>query len=80
MSLPGLTRETVLRAAESFTEKRKKVAWTVFIDGEEYPLRELAVRALDVRSGSMKDIGQAARHLQKLGFIIHFKGQLRLKV
>ncbi len=63
-----LTREDIVRAANSFRWTRKGAKWTVIVGDREFPARPVVLEAAGVPPNDPTNSHQAVEILRRLGF------------
>jgi len=70
-----LTRQDIIRAANTFEWRRKMPKWTVIVERRELPARPLVLTAAGVAPNDPTNSHQAVGKLKALGFDTRYQGK-----
>lgn len=71
----SLTKQDIIRTAQTFVWRRQMTKWTVSVDGNEYPVRPLVLEAAGVPPNDPTNSHMAVAKLQALGFSVRYAGK-----
>jgi len=75
VKVAALTRQDIVKAAQSFAWSRRMTKWSTIVEGKELPARPLVLHAAGVAPNDATNSHQAIAILKDLGFETRYEGR-----
>jgi hypothetical protein len=75
VKVAALTRQDIVKAAQSFSWSRRMTKWSTIVEGKELPARPLVLHAAGVAPNDATNSHQAIAILKDLGFETRYEGR-----